>query len=156
MNEKNEDSVLSHSIHEEERKYMRNEEGQTYALYEQPDEAWACPFSYLRRWATVYKEMKGRERLPWDPIFPRADEGILKLEFGEKMIQQTFVATINDIVKVCGIIPTNASGVEMERFTAHCFRRGGAQHRYVTGRSRWPVYVVKWWGDGELEMMSIP
>ena len=59
------------------------------------------------------------------------------------MIQQTFMATINDIVKVCSIIPTNASGVEMGTFTALCFRRGGAQHRYVIGNSRLPLYVVK-------------
>ena len=32
MNQKNEDSIPFHSIHLRERKYMRNEEGQTYAL----------------------------------------------------------------------------------------------------------------------------
>ena len=86
--------------------------------------------------------MLGRDFLPSNPIFPRADQAIRKLEFGEKKVQQTFMATINDIVKVCGIIPTNASGVEMGTFTSHCFRRGGSQHRYATGKSRWPLDVV--------------
>ena len=152
MNQKNEDSILFYSIHLRERKYMRNEEGQTYDLYEQPEEACACASSHLQRWDTVYKEMLGRDFLPSEPIFPRADQAIRKLEFGEKMIQQTFMATINDIVKVCGIIPTNASGVEMGTFTAHCFRRGGAQHRYVAGKSSWPLDVMKWcggWGTGD-------
>lgn len=44
MNEKNEDFVLFHSIHLKERKYMRNQEGQAVALYEQPEEACACSF----------------------------------------------------------------------------------------------------------------
>ena len=86
MNQKNEDSVPFHSIHLRERKHMGNEEGQTYALYEQPEEFCACSISHLRRWATVYKEMLGRELLRSDPIFPCADEGIRKLEFGETMI----------------------------------------------------------------------
>ena len=148
MNEKNEDSVLFHSIHLRERRYIRNEEGRIYALYEQPEEACACSFSHFRRWATVYKEMLGRKLLPSDPIFPCANEDIRKMEFGEKMIQQTFMATINDIVKVWGIISTNSFGLEMGKFTAHCIRRGGAQHRYVTGKSRYPSDVVKWWEVG--------
>ena len=44
MNQKNEDSIPFRSIHLRERKYMRNEEGQTYALYEKPEEACSCAF----------------------------------------------------------------------------------------------------------------
>jgi hypothetical protein len=31
-------------------------------------------------------------------------------------------------------------------FTTHCFRRGGAQHRFFLAKEKWTMQVVKWWG----------
>lgn len=43
------------------------------------------------------------------------------------------------------VVPVNADGEELGIFTAHFFRRGGAKHRFVTGKSKWPLDLVKWW-----------
>ncbi|KAF7334010.1 hypothetical protein MVEN_02306200 [Mycena venus] len=38
--------------------------------------------------------------------------------------------------------PTNG----LVRFTTHCFRRGGAQYRFLWADRKWSLKAVKWWG----------
>eukprot|EP00033_Pygsuia_biforma_P002348 GCRY01002597.1.p1 GENE.GCRY01002597.1~~GCRY01002597.1.p1 ORF type:complete len:586 (+),score=67.06 GCRY01002597.1:111-1868(+) len=42
-------------------------------------------------------------------------------------------------------------------FTGHCFRRGGAQFRFIFAKERWSIHAVKWWGgwSPELDMNVI-
>ncbi|KAF9560859.1 hypothetical protein EC968_005976 [Mortierella alpina] len=43
--------------------------------------------------------------------------------------------------------PTDTSkGNYNARFTSHCFRRGGAQYRFMFAKERWSLEAVKWWG----------
>lgn len=152
FNETNDEGVPFHLIFLRDRKYNRSSDGQSYALYKMLDEECACAFTHLSTWISFYRSILGRELRPSDPLFPRMDDIVSKCFFGEFMVQQTFMNTINNAVRDCGIIPRNAFGMDMGRLTAHCFRRGGAQHRFVTGKSRWPLDVVKWWGgwgDGD-------
>lgn len=146
LNEINEDGVPYILVMLHDRKYTRDENGQTYALYEQKEEQCSCAYSHVNKWIELYKQMLGRHPLPSDPLFPRCNETGTSIDFGEKMVQNTFMKCINSAVSACGIIPRNAAGEELGKFTAHCFRRGGAQHRFVTGKSRWSLDVVKWWG----------
>jgi hypothetical protein len=32
------------------------------------------------------------------------------------------------------------------KFTTHCFRRGGAQHRFMFAKKKWSLKALKWWG----------
>lgn len=32
------------------------------------------------------------------------------------------------------------------KFTTHCFRRGGAQYRFMWAGQKWSLKAVKWWG----------
>ncbi|KAI9103872.1 hypothetical protein DFS34DRAFT_682912 [Phlyctochytrium arcticum] len=32
------------------------------------------------------------------------------------------------------------------KFTTHCFRQGGAQHRFTYAKIRWSLRAVRWWG----------
>jgi len=144
--DRNEDGVPFLLVSLNERKYLQEAEGQKYALYQIEEERCACAYTHVRQWIEVYKSLLGRELLPSDPLFPRTDENINTISFGEFMVQATFMKTVNRAVSMCGIVPKNASGHELGKFTAHCFRRGGAQHRFVTGKVRWPLDVVKWWG----------
>lgn len=50
--------------------------------------------------------------------------------------------TINFVVYSCRIILFNECGKELRKFIAQCFRRSGAQNRFVTGKSRWNLDVV--------------
>lgn len=146
INEVNEDGVPYHLVKLKDRKYLRSDDGQCYALYKQESEECSCAFIHLNWWIKRYRSLLLRDFLPSDPLFPRVDESISQMLFGECMVQGTMMKTINEVNRRIGIIPKNASGEDMEKFTIHCFRRGGAQHRFVTGRNRWPLDVVKWWG----------
>lgn len=143
---KNDEGLPYIMVQLKDRKCMRNQEGQKYALYRDTEESCACPYRHQQNWIKMYRTLLKRELQPNEPIFPRSDEKTEKLEFGEKMTQQTFMVTVNTVVRSCGIIPRNAAGNELGKFTAHCYRRGGAQHRFVTGKTRWPLDVVKLWG----------
>ncbi|KZP32084.1 hypothetical protein FIBSPDRAFT_723649 [Athelia psychrophila] len=35
---------------------------------------------------------------------------------------------------------------EHGRFTTHCFRRRGAQYRFMWAPRKWSLEAVKWWG----------
>ena len=143
----NDDGVEHHLIRLNDRKYVRGDQnGQSYALYRLHDEECVCAFKHINNWITKYKSMMNRDLLPEDHLFPKADENVSKIFFGEHMVYQTFMSTINKLISDCGIVPRNAAGSVLGVFTSHCFRRGGAQHRFITGKSRWPLDVVKWWG----------
>jgi hypothetical protein len=77
---------------------------------------------------------------PEDLIFPGLDKQ------GRPKIGERFSATRiqNILVKF-----TEATG-HLEgrngRFTTHCFRRGGAQHRFMFADEKWSLKAVKWWG----------
>lgn len=63
------------------------------------------------------------------------------------MVQATFIKSVNSANSTCVIDPVNAAGEQLRKCTAHCFRTGGAPHRFVIGKARWPFDVLKWW-DG--------
>lgn len=145
MSAVNDDGVLYHLIKMKDRKYMLSNDRQSYAIYRQVDEGCAFAYIHLYWWVKKYKTLIGREFLPGDQLFPRADERIEKLYFGKSMVKGTFMKTINDITWSIKIVPKNTLGDDMGKFNLHCFRRGCAQHCFVTGKSRWPLDVVKWW-----------
>ncbi len=33
-----------------------------------------------------------------------------------------------------------------DNYTLHCFRRGGAQHRFFESDRTWPLEMIKFWG----------
>lgn len=105
LDELNEEFATFHSIHLKNRKYRRDSDRQTYALHFLEDEYYACAHTHLKRWVSKYRSMLGRDFSPSDPLFPRADENIPKINFGEKMIQNTFIKTVNIMVARCNIVP---------------------------------------------------
>lgn len=128
------------------RKFERNTEGQIYAIHEQKNEFCNRAYTHLRAWVEKYNSLLSRPLQRGDPLFPHADDLVSQISFDSKMNQQNFMKTINAWVEWCCIIPKNAAGEELGKFTMHCFRRGGTQYRFLTGTRRWPLHVVKWWG----------
>lgn len=110
------------------------------------DEEPTCAFTHLKIWISKYEMILGRKLIPTDPLFPHANESITEIRFGEKMVHSTFMKTVNKAVSEYGIIPKHYCGEELGKFTAICFRRGGAQRILVTGKARWPLDIVKRWG----------
>lgn len=143
--EMNGESVSFTLVNLQDRKYSRDLWGQYYALYYMKDELCACAYTHFNIWIDMYLGILKRKFLPSDPLFSRADEAGTTIKFGEKMTKNTFMETVNVLVTKCNIVPKNALGKELGKFTMHCFRRGGAHHRYITGKKRWPLDVFKWW-----------
>ncbi|KAK7034184.1 hypothetical protein R3P38DRAFT_2518899 [Favolaschia claudopus] len=103
----------------------------------------ACDsFSWMTRWVKYLEEGIYRRPLePEDYIFPAT---------GANGIVQTGEHISHDDVQKW--ITEFASGADLPRangtFSTHCFRRGGAQYRFMfapVGR-RWTLRQVRWWG----------
>ena len=114
MGETNEKGVPFIEIVLRERKYNRVLNGQKYAVYEQKDELAGCAFTHLTNWVSEYEKHLGRDLNFSDPLFPRTDDQVTRLEFGRKMNHQTFMRTINDWVSFCDIMPKNHKGEHMD------------------------------------------
>lgn len=77
---------------------MRRDEGQKYAIYRQTDEDCTCAYPHLQRWIYMHKEHLGRTIISLDPLFPRNNETITIISFGELIIQQAVMNSVNQRV----------------------------------------------------------
>jgi hypothetical protein len=117
--------------------------GTTYHIYPTPHEPHTCCYTKLLAWKALL-ELKTRSLQSNDLIFPNVDgKGVPKLleELTQPRVQGFLDTFTSDIV-----------GTRRGRFTTHCFRRGGAQHRFMFARHKWSLKAIKWWGgwsDGE-------
>ncbi|ORZ10268.1 hypothetical protein BCR41DRAFT_423825 [Lobosporangium transversale] len=90
--------------------------------------------------ANAEKEKNSRALHPEDFVFPSMDnKGRVKLKeaFSHPKIQ----SLLDEFTDAANLL-TERSG----RYTAHCFRRGGAQHRFMFAKEKWSLKAVKWWG----------
>ncbi|KAJ3193203.1 hypothetical protein HDU67_005219, partial [Dinochytrium kinnereticum] len=71
--------------------------------------------------------------------------GVPLFQSADRMASNSFVALTNKLLA--------AAGVAVDRWprTGHCFRRGGAQFRFIDSRPRWDLDRLRWWGDWETE-----
>ncbi|KAJ7592229.1 hypothetical protein C8J56DRAFT_780975, partial [Mycena floridula] len=75
-----------------------------------------------------------------DPVFPAlATTGKVKL--GEVMSRTGIETLLDKVVEASGVMKGRNG-----KFTTHCFRRGGAQYRFMWAEHKWSLKVVKWWG----------
>ncbi|KAJ7221991.1 hypothetical protein C8J57DRAFT_1253744 [Mycena rebaudengoi] len=59
---------------------------------------------------------------------------------GEPTSRTGFEALMDDIVERSNIMEDRNG-----KFTTHCFRRGGAQYRFMWADRKWSLKAVKWW-----------
>lgn len=100
----------------------------------------------MLNWLDLYELLLDRPLLPNDYLFPSMSvNGTIEphrsitSDMAQKMILEMATAT--------GL--PNA-----DCFTTHCFRRGGAQYRFMFAPigERWTLARIRWWGgwaDGE-------
>lgn len=93
---------------------------------------------HLLKWMTFLEERLGRTLEPEDYIFPY---------FGPNGVPHPRREMTHDMIQ--GILNEFVVGAGLHKFyTTHCFRRGGAQHRFMyapLGR-RWSLSIIRWWG----------
>ncbi|KIJ48361.1 hypothetical protein M422DRAFT_81339, partial [Sphaerobolus stellatus SS14] len=119
-----------------------------YNIYPQPDIPSCDMYTHIRVWFTYLATFVYRNNLqPEDFLFPSVSaSGILHP--GAPISHDTVQKWLNEFVKGSRI---QLNGLKL---TTHCFRRGGAQHRFMRAPvgQRWALREVRWWGgwaDGE-------
>ncbi|KAK7034128.1 hypothetical protein R3P38DRAFT_3496395 [Favolaschia claudopus] len=113
-----------------------------FKICAQPDLPACDSFTWMTRWVKYLEEdIYKRPLNPDDYIFPAT---------GANGIVQTGEHISHDDVQKW--ITEFAAGADLPRvngtFSTHCFRRGGAQYRFMfapVGR-RWTLRQVRWWG----------
>jgi hypothetical protein len=119
-------------------------QGHKYDVYKQ-DEPAIDAYSHLKRWIEFLEtEHYHRKLRDDDLVFPPVyfKTGMV-VEGSEKEIAYDTISNLIDEI-------SQASGIADRpgKFSTHCYRRGGAQYRFMLApmREQWPMYKVRWWG----------
>ncbi|KAJ7435010.1 hypothetical protein B0H11DRAFT_1937995 [Mycena galericulata] len=113
-----------------------------YKISAQPDLPACDAYHWLPLWRRFLQEMVYHRLLgPDDYIFPAIGaNGVVQV--GEHVSHDDVQKLIKEFTTGAKLPQTNGN------FTTHCFRRGGAQYRFMfapIGR-RWTLRQVRWWG----------
>ncbi|KAF5331270.1 hypothetical protein D9611_013091 [Ephemerocybe angulata] len=111
---------------------------QTYEIYAQPDHREIDMFTHLPRWLGYLSLRLGRPLVPNDYIFPYiAPNGVVHPN--TPVSYDTIQNLLQEFVSGAGLNKV---------LTTHCFRRGGAQYRfmYAPVEERWSLNAIQWWG----------
>lgn len=110
-----------------------------YQIHPQPDYEAICCYTKLKAWLQ-WMERSGRRLHPEDYVFPALDaQG--RIKFQEALSQTRVQGWLDRLTNQTGLLARRNG-----RFTTHCFRRGGAQFRFMFAKEKWSLKAVKWWG----------
>ncbi|KAI0056179.1 hypothetical protein BV25DRAFT_1921184 [Artomyces pyxidatus] len=106
----------------------------------QPECAEIDAYQHMKAWLVHLESQMGRKVQGQDFIFPAiASTGMLKI--GESMPAASIDRLLADVVEASGLLKGRQA-----KFSTHCFRRGGAQYRFMWAKHKWSLKAVKWWG----------
>lgn len=95
--------------------------------------------THLRQWVNFLEEViLGRPLRDEEYIFPKM--GPNGMAYMDTPMDHDLVARyVNEFARAVGVLTD---------FSSHCFRRGGAQYRfmYCPLGERWSLSVIRWWG----------
>lgn len=112
--------------------------GNTYEIYPQLDTPEADMNHHLLKWMSFLEERLGRALEPEDYLFPY---------IGPNGVPHPRREMTHDMIQ--GFLNEFVAGAKLSKFyTTHCFRRGGAQHRFMYAPlgKRWSLSIIRWWG----------
>lgn len=97
-------------------------------------------YVHMQNWLDFYELSLGRPFQPDDFLFPTVSTNG-SIDPTRNMSHNAVQTTIHVWAKAAGL-PNWA------RFTTHCFRRGGAQYRFMYAplSERWTLARIQWWG----------
>ncbi|KAH6886140.1 hypothetical protein BKA70DRAFT_1123277 [Coprinopsis sp. MPI-PUGE-AT-0042] len=114
--------------------------GHVYHLYPKQHSIALDAYTAIIKWKECYEDLIGRPLEDDDVMFPR---------IGANATVHTKLPLTSDAVqKKLTQITSEAGLANSRRFTTHCFRRGGAQYRYMFAPplQRWKMNRIRWWG----------
>lgn len=118
-----------------------NNLGQYYQVPPELIELWHIDCHYhMGKWIDHLESLLQRKLEPNDYLFP-AIASTDRLKFGEPISRSAFENLMEEFVEGSGMLKGRHG-----KFTTHCFRRGGAQYRFMWARRKWSLKAIKWWG----------
>ncbi|KAJ7817610.1 hypothetical protein B0H14DRAFT_2601903 [Mycena olivaceomarginata] len=97
-------------------------------------------YTHVVNWKAHMERRLGRPLSGTDYVFPAlASTGQVK--FGEPTSRSAFETLLDDVIKRSNVLHGRNG-----KFTTHCFRRGGAQYRFLWADRKWSLKAVKRWG----------
>ena len=113
---------------------------QTYFIPQNKSQPEIDCYTNLLNWVAYQQGLIARPLGVDDVVFPAlASTGQIK--FGVPTSRSGFEAIMDVIVQKSGVMQGRNG-----KFTTHCFRRGGAQYRFMYAPRKWSLKAVKWWG----------
>ncbi|THU85408.1 hypothetical protein K435DRAFT_685662 [Dendrothele bispora CBS 962.96] len=130
-----------------QKKMSRNEHqmnGHKFRIYPQPQTPWACMHTHLLNWIEHYEKYflgPDQHLEDNDYIFPAFTSTWTTVNRQEPISSKSINTLINGVAEAAGV---KGAG----EFTTHCFRRGGAQYRFMYAPigERWTLARIRWWG----------
>ncbi|KDR71666.1 hypothetical protein GALMADRAFT_75054 [Galerina marginata CBS 339.88] len=116
--------------------------GHLYGVYAQLDKPEVDMYTHLLDWLDFYEQvLLGRPLGPEDYVFPTIGVNGMSVQPDRPMSAAVAQKKIIEMAKKAGI--DGAEG-----YTTHCYRRGGAQYRFIYGPlgERWHMNRIRWWG----------
>jgi len=120
--------------------------GHRYNIYPQPHLPSADLYEHMLNWLDFYELLLDRPLQPEDYLFPSISV--------KGTIEPHRPITSDMAQKIISNAATSAGLPNAALFTTHCFRRGGAQYRFMFAPigEHWTLARIQWWGgwaDGE-------
>jgi hypothetical protein len=128
--------------------------GHYYNIYSCPDEPAVDAYHHVREWVQFYGDIVLRRPLnPNDHIFPTINFSKVTANPEKESDHTAVQKMITQIADAAGL-PNS----ERSKYTTHCFRRGGAQYRFMCAPlgQRWTLARIRWWaGWAKGETVSV-
>lgn len=118
----------------------RNLLGHEYNIYDQPEKHEINMYFHLRRYLGFMELAWLKRPLRKDEyIFPKIGGTNGVLYTLEPMDHEAIGKYVNEFAAAVGV---------QTQYSSHCFRRGGAQYRFMYAPlgERWSLSVIRWWG----------
>ncbi|RXW11526.1 hypothetical protein EST38_g14330 [Candolleomyces aberdarensis] len=118
-------------------------EGHYYNIYPRPDEPGVDAYRHVREWIRFYGDVVLRRPLrDNDYIFPTINFSKLTANPEKPSDHTAMQKMISRMADATGL-PNS----ERSKYTTHCFRRGGAQYRFMFAPlgKRWTLARIRWW-----------
>ncbi|THU82325.1 hypothetical protein K435DRAFT_766628 [Dendrothele bispora CBS 962.96] len=114
--------------------------GHKFMICPQPNTPWACMYTHILNWIAHYETYFHRLD-DEDYIFPAFNATWTSFKRQEPISSKSINTLINETAEAAQV---KGAG----EFTTHCFRRGGAQYRfmYAPVGERWTLARIRWWG----------
>jgi hypothetical protein len=112
--------------------------GNVYEIYEQSDTPEIDMYRHFLVWIQFLERQLGRGLEPDEFIFPHiAVNGMIHAK--KEIVHDTVQKMLAEFTVSAGLHGT---------YSTHCFRRGGAQYRFMFAPlgKRWSLSMIRWWG----------